>query len=210
MRLDHNLVLWRKPRFWKRCSTRSEESGGSHKLTMKNHTKHFVKNVCIDSASQGSLDSNSKLRHETVWNRVSQTSLLQDRLWHINAFQIPNNWKLVGLASSLSTKPPNLPQEVRRIRTPLSYHNPAQYENNPLKCYAMFTGHLNHLLGTSEARESALPTCLLSSLKDHGIGCKAWMVTSHGSLTNSDMDGVRNMDELHHQPWSMNDESKQT
>ena len=65
-------------------------------------------------------------------------------------------------------------------------------------------------LGTSEARESALPTCLLSSLKDHGIGCKAWMVTSHGSLTNSDMDGVRNMAELHHQPWSMNDESKQT
>ena len=79
-----------------------------------------------------------------------------------------------------------------------------------LKCYAVFAGHSKPSLGTSEARESALPTCLLSSLKDHGIGCKAWMVTSHGSLTNSDMDGVRNMDELHHQPWSMNDESKQT
>ena len=89
--LDHNLVLGTKLRFWKRCSTRSEESGGSHELSMEKNTKHFVKKSLIDSVNQRSLDSNSNLRHETVWNRVSQTVLLQDRLWYTNAFQIPSN-----------------------------------------------------------------------------------------------------------------------
>ena len=32
-----NLVMWTKLRFWKRCSTRSEESGGSNKLSYETY-----------------------------------------------------------------------------------------------------------------------------------------------------------------------------
>ena len=102
------------------------------------------KNVCIDGVSQDSLDSN--VRHETVWNRVSRTALLQDRLWRTSAFQIPSNRKLVGFASSLSTKAPSIPQEV--FWAPLSYHNPAQYETNQTNLYNVMQcllDILNHL-----------------------------------------------------------------
>ena len=114
-----NLALWTKLRFWKRCSTRSEESGGSNQLTYETYPVNLPFQTLYGRCLQLVTWIKALRLQLRSWNRMKilcpkqlfpKLDLGTSMPFIFPATELPEFWPdslgLLGFPSSLSTGRP--------------------------------------------------------------------------------------------------------